>query len=158
MHCKSETFEKFKEFRVETEKQLGKPINALRSDHGGEYLDEEFKSYLTDNGILSQLSTLDTPQQNSVAERRNRTLLDMMRSMLSNSSLPKSFWGYALQAYVFLINRVPYKSIPKTSFELWTGHKPSLGHIRIWGCQAHVKKVKVDKLESRTELCLFVGY
>ena len=53
MHRKSETFEKFKEFRVETEKQLGKPIKALRSDHGGEYLDEEFRSYLTDNGILS---------------------------------------------------------------------------------------------------------
>ena len=86
------------------------------------------------------------------------TLLDMMRLMLSNSSLPKSFWGYTLQTTVYLINRVPSKSTPKTPFELWTGHKPSLRHIRIWGYQAHVKKTKVDKLESRIELCFFVGY
>ena len=85
-------------------------------------------------------------------------MLDMMRSMLSNSSLPKSFWGYVLQTTVYLINRVPSKSIPKTPFELWTCHKLSLGHIRIWGCRAHVKKDKVDKLELCTELCLFVGY
>ena len=57
-----------------------------------------------------------------------------------------------------MINRVPSKSIPKTPFELWTVHKLSLRYIRIWGCQAHVKKAKIDKLESRTELCLFVGY
>ncbi|KAL5578149.1 hypothetical protein UlMin_019848 [Ulmus minor] len=77
----------------------------------------------------------------------------MMRSMLSDASLPKSFWGYALQTAAYLINRIPSKSIPKTPFELWTGHKPSLRHIRIWGCRAHVKKAKVDKLESRTEIC-----
>ena len=60
MHRKSETFEKFKEFRAETEKQLDKLIKALRSDHGGEYLDEEFRSYLTNNGILSQLTAPGT--------------------------------------------------------------------------------------------------
>ena len=81
-------------------------------------MDEEFRSYLTDNGILSQLTTLGTPQQNSVAEGRNRTMLDMMRSMLNNASLSKSFWGYALQTSVYLINRSPSKSIPKTLFEL----------------------------------------
>ena len=62
MHRKSETFEKFKEFRVEAEKQLGKPIKALRSDRGREYLDEEFRSYLIDNGILSQLTAPGTSQ------------------------------------------------------------------------------------------------
>ena len=115
------------------EKQLGKPIKALRSNQGGEYMDEDFRSYLTDNGILSQLTAPGTPQQNGVAERRNMTMLDMMRSMLSNSSLLKSFWGYALQTTVYLINRVPSKSIPKTPFELWTSHKLSLRHIRILG-------------------------
>ena len=118
---------------VETEKQLSKPIKSLRSDCVGEYLDEEFRSYLTDNGILSQLTAPGTPQQNGVAERRNRTMLDMMRSMLSDASLSKSFWGYALQTSVYLINRIPSKSIPKTPFELWTAHKPSLRHIRIGG-------------------------
>lgn len=129
IHCKSETFEKFKEFRVETEKQLGKPIKALRSDRDGEYLDEECRSYLTDNVILSQFTAPGTPQQNDVTERRNMTLLDIMISMLNNSSLPKLFWGYALQTLVYLINRVPSKSIPKTPFELWTCHKSSLRHI-----------------------------
>ena len=61
MHRTSETFEKFKEFQAETEKQLGKPIKALWSDHGGEYLDEEFRSYITDNEILSQLNAPGTP-------------------------------------------------------------------------------------------------
>ena len=68
----------------------------MKTDHGGEYLPGEFQQYLIDNGIVSQFSTLGTPQQNGIAERRNRTLLDMVRSMLSYSTLPISFWGYAL--------------------------------------------------------------
>ena len=115
MHRKFEIFEKFKEFRA---KQLGKPIKALRPNQGKEYLDEEFRSYLTGNGILSQLTAPSTPQQKGVEKKRNRTMLDMMRSVLSNSSLLKSLWGYALQIAVYLINRVPSKSIPKTPFEL----------------------------------------
>ena len=93
MQRKSDTFDKFKEFRAEAEKQLGKLMKALRSDRGGEYIDTEFKDYLIERGILSQLTAPRTPQQNSVAERRNRMLLDMMRSMLSYSSLPYSFYG-----------------------------------------------------------------
>ena len=76
------------------EKQLGMPIKALRSDQGGEYLDKEFRSYLTNNGILSHLIVPGTPQKNGVAKRRNMTLFDIMTSMLRNSSLPKFFWGY----------------------------------------------------------------
>ena len=91
MKYKSETFEKFKEFRTEVEKQLGKNIKTLRSDRGGENLSQEFQSYLRDNGILSQWTPPYTPQHNGVLERRNRTLLDMVRSMMSNSELPKSF-------------------------------------------------------------------
>ena len=71
MQGKSETFEKFKEFTVEAEKQLGKSLKTLRSDRGGEYLDNEFKDHLLENGILSQLTAPGTPQQNGVAERRN---------------------------------------------------------------------------------------
>ena len=81
MNRKSETFEKFKEFRAEVENQLGKRIKAIWSDCGGEYLLSDFKDYLTENGIISQLTTLGTPQQNGVVERRNRNLLDMVRSM-----------------------------------------------------------------------------
>ena len=97
MKRKSEASEKFKEFRAEVENQLGKCIKAIRSDRGGEYLLGDFKDYLTQNGIVSQLTPPGTPQQNGVAERRNRILLEMVRSMMSYSTLPVSFWGYALK-------------------------------------------------------------
>ena len=91
MHKKSETFGKFKEFMAEDEKKLGKSLKTLRSDRGGEYLDTEFKDRLLEHGILSQLTTPGTPQQNGVAERRNRTLLDMVRSRMIYSSLAIPF-------------------------------------------------------------------
>ena len=78
--------------------------------------------------------------------------------MFSYSSLPTTFWGYALQTAVYILNVVPSKSVPKTPLELWNGCKPSLHHFCIWGCPAHVLKGKTEKLESRSELCLFVGY
>ena len=118
MQRKSETFGKFKEFLAEVEKQLGKSLKTLRPDRGGEYLDNEFKDFLVEHGILSQLTAPGTPQQNGVAERRNRTLLDMMRSMFSYSSLPISFWGYARQTAVYILNLVPSKFVPKTPLEL----------------------------------------
>ena len=111
-----------------------------------------------EHGILSQLTAPGTPQKNGVAERRNRTLLDMVRSMMSYSSLPISFWGYSLQTAVYILNVVPSKSIKKTPLELWNGHKPSLRHFRIWGCRAHVLKEKTRKLEPCTEGCMFVRY
>ena len=91
MRWKFEAFEKFKEFRAEVENQLGKQIKAIRSDCGGEYLLGDFKDYLTQNGIVSQLTARGTPQQNGVVERRNRTLLEMVKSIMSYSTLPVSF-------------------------------------------------------------------
>ena len=91
MKWKSEAFEKFKEFKAEVENQLGKSIKAIRSDHGGEYLLRDFKDYLIENGIVSQMTTPGTPQQNGVAERRNMTLLEMVKSMMNYSTLPISF-------------------------------------------------------------------
>ena len=150
MRHKSEAFDKFREYKAEAEKQLGVHIKQLRSDRGGEYLSGEFKSYLAQEGIISQLSSPGTPQQNGVSERRNRTLLDMVRSILSYSSLPESFWGYALETAAYILNLVPSKSVSKTPTELWKGRKPSLNHIRIWGAPAHVLVQKQQKLESRT--------
>ena len=85
-------------------------------------------------------------------------LLDMARSMLSYSSLPISFLDYALEISVYLLNRVPSKSVPKTPYEMWKGVKPIVNHICIWGCPAHVLKGKMTKLESHTQMCLFNGY
>ncbi|MCQ7016867.1 DDE-type integrase/transposase/recombinase, partial [Clostridioides difficile] len=158
MRRKSECFERFKEFKADAEKRQGKCIKSLRSDRGGEYLSGEFRSYLSEVGIQSQLSAPGTPQQNGVAERRNRTLMEMVRSMMSYGELPDSFWGYALETAAYILNMVPSKSVPSTPIELWSGRKPSLNHIRIWGCPAHVLKADTDKLESRTEVRLFVGY
>ena len=94
---KFETFEKFKEFKVEVENQLGKCIKAIWSDRGGEYLLGDFKDYLTQNGIVSQLTAPGTPQQNGVAESRNRTLLEMIRSMMSLLNFTNFFLGVCLK-------------------------------------------------------------
>ena len=85
-------------------------------------------------------------------------LLDMVRSIMSYSSLPISFWGYSLQIVVYILNVVPSKSIQKTPLELWNGHKPSLRHFRIWWCPTHVLKGKTGKLEPCTKVCMFIGY
>ena len=97
MRHKSESFEKFKDFRQEVQNQLGKSIKILRSDRGGEYLNSEFGEYLKECGIVSQLTPPHTPQHNGVSKRRNQTLFDMVRSMMSYANLPTSFWGYVLE-------------------------------------------------------------
>ncbi|GJW80873.1 retrotransposon protein, putative, ty1-copia subclass [Tanacetum coccineum] len=109
---------------------------ALRSDRGGEYLSQEFLNHLRSCGIISQLTPPYTPQHNGVSERINRTLLNMVRSMMSLTTLPMSFWGYALESAVRIVNMVPTKK----------------------GCEALVKRDTPNKLESRSIKCIFVGY
>ena len=110
MKHKYETFEKFKEFQSEVENHRNKKIKFLRSDRRGEYLSYEFGLQLKQYEIVSLLTTPGTPQCNGVSERRNRTLLDMVRSMMSLTDLPLSFWGYALETTTFTFNRAPSKS------------------------------------------------
>ncbi|KAL0293467.1 UNVERIFIED_CONTAM: Retrovirus-related Pol polyprotein from transposon TNT 1-94 [Sesamum radiatum] len=117
MRYKSEAFGRFKEYKLEVENQTNRKIKALRSDRGGEYLSGEFIHYLKENGILSQWTPPGMPQLNGVAERRNRTLLDMVRSMMSFTELPPSFWGHALETAVKLLHISPSKSIPQTPYE-----------------------------------------
>ncbi|KAK8574664.1 hypothetical protein V6N12_062353 [Hibiscus sabdariffa] len=124
MRHKSEALEKFKEFKNEVQNKHGKSIKALRSDRGGEYLSQDFDELLKECGIVSQLTPPGTPQWNGVSERRNRTLLDMVRSMMSHTDLPTSFWGYALETAAFTLNRVPSKSVQKTPHEMWNGKHP----------------------------------
>ena len=136
---------------------MGKSPKTLRSDQGSEYLDTKFTDHLIENGILSHLLAPGNPQQNGVVER-NRTLLDMVRSMKSYSSLLVPFWGYAIKTAVDILNVVLTKSVSETPLELWNDRKPSLRHHLIWGCLAHVLKRKTSKLDSRTEVYLFIGY
>ena len=132
--------DKFKEFKVESDKQLGRHIKSLHSDRGGEYMSIEFVSLLKDHEILSMLSASGTPQQNGVAEKINRTLLDMVRSMMTLSTLALSFWGYALETTTYILNMVLSNSVPKTLMKMWTGGKLILSHIHIWGCPTYVLK------------------
>src|SRR3954468_24967821 len=158
MKHKSKSFEKFKEFQSEVENQRNKKIKFLRSDRGGEYLSYEFGEHLKKCGILSQLTPPGTPQHNGVSEHLNRTLLDMVCSMMSLTDLPLSFWGYALETAAFTLNRAPSKSVETTLYELWFGKKPKLSFLKVWGCEACVKKLMPDKLEPKAEKCVFIGY
>ena len=101
-----------------------------------------------------------SPYQNGVVEIRNRTLMDMVRNMRSNSKLPESLWTEALKTTVYILNQVPTKVVHKTPFELWQGWKPSLQHIRVWGCPSEVRvyNPQEKKLESRTISAYFIGY
>jgi hypothetical protein len=107
MTHKSESFEQFKEFQNEVQNQIGKTIKFLRSDRGGEYLSLKFIDHLKQCGNILQLTLHKTPQWNGMSVRRNRTLLAMVRSMMRQTDLPLSFWGYALETAVFTLNRVP---------------------------------------------------
>ncbi|GJT54974.1 retrotransposon protein, putative, ty1-copia subclass [Tanacetum coccineum] len=139
MKHKHEVFETFKErmdhprtlFRLVQSGmlQLGKKIKAIRSDRGGEYLSHEFVNHMKSYGIVSQLTPPYTPQHNGVSERRNQTLLDMVRSMMNLTTLPKSFWGYALESAARILNMVPTKKVERTPYEIWRGKAPKLSYL-----------------------------
>jgi len=107
---------------------------SLRGQHPSPYA-----NFLKKRGICAQYTISGTPQQNSVSERRNRILMDMVMSMLSNSSLPVLLWMYALKNSMYLLNRVHTKAVQKTPFELWTCRK------LIWDtCMFRVVKQKLE--------------
>ncbi|GJT32829.1 retrotransposon protein, putative, ty1-copia subclass [Tanacetum coccineum] len=158
---KHEVFETFKVFQKEVENQLGKTIKSLCSDRGGEYMSQEFLDHLKQHGIIAYQTPPYTPQYNGVSERRNRTLLDMVHSMMSQTTLPKSFWDYALESVAHILNMVPTKKVDKTPYEVWHGQAPKLSYLKVWGCEALVKRdtlTKPDKLEPKAFKCIFVGY
>ncbi|RZB42467.1 Retrovirus-related Pol polyprotein from transposon TNT 1-94 [Glycine soja] len=139
--------------------------NGILSVGNGRYTENgqapgPFAKFLQEHGIVAQYTMLGSPNQNGVAERRNRTLLDMVRSMLSNSNLPKSLWVETLKTVVYILNRVPTKAVPKTHFELFKGWKPSLKHMRVWGCPSEVRiyNPQEKKLDPSTISGCFIGY
>ena len=108
-------------FRVKWKIIVTRKIKFLRSDCGDEFLSYEFGLHLKQCEIVSQLTPPETPQCNGVSEHRNRTLLDMVRSKMSLTNLPLSFWDYALETAAFTLNRAPSKSVETTPYELWFG-------------------------------------
>ncbi|GKE27008.1 retrotransposon protein, putative, ty1-copia subclass [Tanacetum coccineum] len=139
MKHKHEVFETFKVFQNEVENQLGKKIKAIQSDRGDEYPSHEFVNHMKTCGIVSQLTPPYTPQHNGVSERRNQNLLDMVRSMMNLTTLPKSFWGYALKSTTRILYMVPTKKVERTPYEIWHGKAPKLSYLRVWGYEALVK-------------------
>ncbi|GJV69040.1 retrotransposon protein, putative, ty1-copia subclass [Tanacetum coccineum] len=99
----------------------------------------QFLDHLKEHGIIAHRTPHYTPQHNDMSERRNRTLLDMVRSMMSQTTLPKSFWDYALESAARILNMVPTKKAKKTPYEVWHGKAPKQSYLKVWGCKALFK-------------------
>jgi transposase InsO family protein len=161
MKQKSEVLDHFKIFKALVEKQTGFEIQKLRSDNGGEYTSKAFKQFCEQHGIERQFSTPYTPQQNGVAERKNRTLFESARCMLQHKQLSNAWWAEAINTARYVLNRAPTTSVEgKTPEEVWSGKKPSVQHLRVFGCDAyaHVPDEKRTKLEPKSRKCIFLGY
>lgn len=156
---KSEVFEKFKAFKEMVERQTNMKIKCLRSDNGGEYVSNEFSQYLENCGIQRQLTVPYTPQQNGVAERANRTIVEMARCMLVDSKQSQNLWAEAVATAVYLRNRSPSKSLDgRTPYEIWTGRKPNVKHLKVFGCNAVVLNRKKGKFDPKGSSMIMVGY
>ena len=123
-------------------------------------MSKQFQELCEEKGIRRQLTIPGTLQQNGVAERRNCTLLEMVRSMMAQANLPISFWEDALLTATYILNRVPSKSIPTTPYELWTGAKPNLENLRPWGYAGFVHSTshKYGKLGLRASKKILIRY
>nr|GEZ14933.1 retrotransposon protein, putative, Ty1-copia subclass [Tanacetum cinerariifolium] len=97
-------------------------------------------------------------EENSVSERRNHTLLDMVRSMFNLTTLPLSFWDYALESVVRILNMVPTKKVDKTPYEIWHDKAPNLSYLKVWGYEAYMKRDSDDKLQQKSVKFIFLGY
>jgi hypothetical protein len=157
---KSDAFEKFQEFLKEVENQFLRKIKRFRSDRGREYESIGFNSYVQSLGIIHETTPPYSPASNGVAERKNRTLIELTNAMLIESGASLTLWGEAILTACHVLNRVPYKKIKITLYELWKGYKPNLGFFRGWGCLAFVRLIdlKRPKIGVRTTTCAFLGY
>uniref|UniRef100_H3H749 Integrase catalytic domain-containing protein n=1 Tax=Phytophthora ramorum TaxID=164328 RepID=H3H749_PHYRM len=159
---KSEVAAKFAEFVAFAETQTGKRVQTLRSDNGGEYTSGAMAKFCADHGIVQKFTPPYTPQLNGVAERMNRMLVECARCMLEHAGLPKTYWGEAVMTATFLRNRCPTRAIShdKSPHQVWTGKKPLLANLKVFGCHAyvHVPKTKRTKFDARSVRCRFLGY
>ncbi|CAM8944369.1 unnamed protein product [Rhodiola kirilowii] len=157
---KSEAFDKFKAFKKLAEQETGAVVKTFRTDRGGEFVSHEFQSFCDKVGIRRHLTAPYLPQQNGVVERRNRTLLEMTRSVWKHMSLPNYLWGEALRHATYLINRVGTRSvIGKTPYEALRGKKPNIEHLRVFECLGYAKTEEVGrkKLDDRSRILVHLG-
>nr|GEV23808.1 copia LTR rider [Tanacetum cinerariifolium] len=158
LRFKHEAFENFKEWKQLVENQTGRTVKKLRTDNGLEFCIREFKQLCIESGISRYLTVVETPQQNVLAERMNRTLMDKVRCLLIQSRLPKTFWAEATCTAAYLINRSPSTTIEKkTPMEKWSGHPSDYGMLRTFDCVVY-SHVQQGKLEPRAVKCVLLGY
>lgn len=158
---KHEVTDAFIKFKALVENQSEQKIKVIRTDNGKEYVNNRLKQILEKFGIVHQTTEPYTPEHNGVAERTNRTIVDMARTMLLEAKLPRKYWAEAVSTAVYLLNRCPTRALSNTvPEEIWTKTKPDLSHLRIFGCEAmvHIPKEKRDKWDPKAKELLFMGY
>jgi transposase InsO family protein len=150
-------------WRLKVERQADRKLKTLRADNGTEFLGD-VQAWLTALGITRQRTTPYSPAQNGVVERWHRTMGEGIRALLLSSGLPVSFWGEALRHVVWVYNRTAHSALGglKTPWEAWTGHKPHLGMLRVWGTMGCVHLPPPDakaegKLGLRGAMCVTLG-
>ena len=155
---KNDVFLTFKQWKVLIEKQTGRHVKRLRTDNGLEFCGGEFNEFCKNEGIARHRTVRMTPQQNGVAERMNRTLLERARCMISNAGLTLDFWAEAIFTACYIVNRSPCAPLDlKTPEEVWSGTPADYSTLRIFGCPAYMH-VNDGKLEPRAKKCIFLGY
>jgi hypothetical protein len=136
-------------------------IKILRSDNGGEYTSKEFVNFCKDVGIKRELTTPYNPRQNGVAERKNITILEAVKTMIHDQDLPMCLWAEATMATVYVHDRLSHCALGlKTLEEMFTGKKPEVSHLKIFGCPVfiHIPKEKRNKLDPSGKKGIFVEY
>jgi len=161
MKHKGEMFQHFLNFKAMVEKEKGVSIKCLRFDGGGEYSSNEFNEYLKEHGIQRKYSCNYSPQQNGVAEKKNRHIAEIARAVLNEKNLPNYFWAEAVATTVYIMNRTPTTTIHgMTPEKKFIGKKPDVSHLKVFGCitYVHVPDEKRSKLDPKAEKCIFIRY
>ena len=154
-----DVLERFREYKPEVEKQTGKVIKRLRTDGGGEY-EKWMGAHLKGSGIIHETTAPYSPDQNGVAERANRTIMERVRAIITEANLDKRLWMDLADTVVYLKNCSPTSAVATTPYELWHGVKPNLSHLRIIGSTSyvHVPKEKRTKLDTHSHKGIMIGY
>jgi transposase InsO family protein len=161
MKTKDEVFSHFRAFKAQVENMTGRKIKVLRTDNGGEFTSTEFIDFCKEAGIKREKTMAYNPQQNGVAERKNRSIISAVKAMMHDQSLPMFLWAEACNTTVYLQNRSPHRILEgKTPEEAFTGSRPEIGHLRIFGCPVyiHIPVEKRTKLHPSGERGILVGY
>ena len=159
LKAKSEVFSCFQLFHKMICTQFDTKIKILRTDNGTEYMNKNFDAYLESNGIIHQTSCPYTSAQNGVAERKNRHLLEVARSLMFTMNLPKPYWGDAILVAAYLINRMPLKTLDfQSPLEALKGKNEYIVPPKVFGCVCFVHTKNAGKLDPRALKCVFIGY